>query len=37
MTAPTGLFIIKPDDSLIGLSETKYDSEDFLQKLLARY
>ncbi len=37
MTAPTGLFIIKPDDSLVGLSETKYDSEDFLQKLLTRY
>jgi hypothetical protein len=37
MTAPSGLFIIKQDDSLVGLSETKYDSEDFLQKLLARY
>lgn len=37
MTSQSGLFVITADDSLIGLSETKYSSEDLLQKLLAQY
>lgn len=37
MSGPPGLFIIKEDNSLVGLSETKYEKEDFLQALLARY
>jgi hypothetical protein len=37
MAGESGLFILKEDGSLLGLSETKYESEDLLQDLLARY
>jgi hypothetical protein len=37
MATPPGLFIIKEDNSLVGLSEQQYETEDFLQNLLARY
>ena len=37
MTTPSGLFILKEDGALIGLSETEYEAESLLQELLAKY
>jgi len=37
MTTPSGLFILQPDGTLVGLAETEYDSEAFLQELLAKF
>jgi hypothetical protein len=36
MTSP-GLFLLKEDGSLLGMRESRYDSEALLQELLARY
>lgn len=35
--AQGGLFVIKEDGKLVGLTETRYDSESLLQELLARH
>ncbi len=32
-----GIFLIQPDESIVELQEQPYDSEDLLQRLLARY
>lgn len=37
MTTSSGLFILKEDGVLLGLTETAYDSEALLQELLAKY
>jgi len=37
MAGEGGLFVIKEDGTLAGLSETKYDSERILQELLAKH